>query len=274
MGWFRLRRGGSLSSALPDAIAIRVSRVRRGIMRWRPFDAQRLDTSIAPPHLVIEIGYSKRASGLGHARHELSGNFGLRRGTPIDRRYVEAFLKRNSGRVSGDCLAFGDAYYLDLLNVPRSHQWVIGLNDGLPAERALHLDIQAVDALPESAFSTIICTHVLNFVPDLDLALLGLWRMLRPGGQLLLTVAGLTSVSEYDELRWGDYWRFTPQGLANVILRSPLRLVGDVATYGNAAAACLELVGAAAEDVPASILWGLDERYPVVIGAAVVRVGS
>ena len=47
----------------------------------------------------------------------LSDVFGLDRGTPIDRYYVENFLKTRSGLIKGRVLEIGDSIYLSLIHI-------------------------------------------------------------------------------------------------------------------------------------------------------------
>jgi SAM-dependent methyltransferase len=82
----------------------------------------------------------------------------------------------------------------------------------------LDLDVCKID-LPDESFDCVICLEVLEHVADPFAAALELQRILRPGGNLLLTVPFLhgyhgvidSQSATHDD--FPDYWRFTHQGL-------------------------------------------------------------
>ena len=65
----------------------------------------------------------------------------------------------------------------------------------------------------DRAFDTVLCTEVLEHIPDPAAFLARAGRCLRPGGRLVLTVPFAA--------RWHflpyDYWRFTPSGLRQLL---------------------------------------------------------
>lgn len=75
------------------------------------------------------------------------------------------------------------------------------------------LDVLArAEALPfgTGLFDVVLCCQVLNYVPRPDLAIAEIYRVLRPGGRLFLTVPGLYP-NYHDQL-----WRFMPDGLRSL----------------------------------------------------------
>jgi SAM-dependent methyltransferase len=77
----------------------------------------------------------------------------------------------------------------------------------------LQLDLQAID-LPDACLDVLICSHVLEHVPDTDKALGELRRVIAPGGHLLLQVPvlqGTTAPPTEPEFHGDDtpvFWRF------------------------------------------------------------------
>ena len=61
----------------------------------------------------------------------------------------------------------------------------------------------------DATYSTILCTEVLEHIPDPQKAVDEMYRVLKPGGTLILTTRFLFPVHDAP----GDYWRFTPYGL-------------------------------------------------------------
>ena len=60
----------------------------------------------------------------------------------------------------------------------------------------------------DATYSTILCTEVLEHIPDPQKAVDEMYRVLKPGGTLILTTRFLFPVHDAP----GDYWRFTPYG--------------------------------------------------------------
>ena len=195
----------------------------------------------------------------------LSDVFGLDRGTPIDRYYVENFLKTRSGLIKGRVLEIGDSIY--------SHRFG---GTGVDAYEVLHAtnenraatifgDLTDCATLPENAIDCFICTQTFNFIYEVQKAVQGTHHLLKPGGVLLATVAGISQISRYDMDRWGDYWRFTTASIKKLF--EPLFNGGiDIESFGNAMAASAFLQGVAIEDLPDRALLDLnDPDYQLII---------
>jgi SAM-dependent methyltransferase len=199
-----------------------------------------------------------------------SRRFGYDRGTPIDRVYIEGFLDRNSGDIKGRVLEIGDNSYTlrfggtgvrrsDVLHVDRGnpHATIVG-------------DLADGTGLPEEAFDCIVLTQTLHLIHDLPRAALNLHRMLRPGGVLLATVPGVSSV---DRGQWGSswHWSFTPLSLERLLAErfGPAGL--RIECHGNLLAAAGFLYGLAAEELTPGELAARDDCYPVIVAARAVK---
>jgi SAM-dependent methyltransferase len=197
--------------------------------------------------------------------------FGLDRGTPVDRRYIEAFLAAHAERVRGRVLEVGDDGYTRRYGGAR-----VGASDVLHAVAGapgatLIGDLSRPESLPESRFDCFLCTQTLNFVLDPARALAGARRLLAPGGALLLTVGGISQVSRFDADRWGMYWGFTSQSVT-ALLEASFPGAHAVTAYGNALAATAFLNGVAVEDLTRpELLDEPDPDYPVIVAAVATR---
>ncbi len=198
----------------------------------------------------------------------VSRSFGLERGTPIDRYYIEHFLDRNHAQLSGHVLEIGDARYASrFAHATRSS--VLHVEAGHGSE--LVGDLTRHDTLPERAFDTVICTQTLQLIFDVRAAAEGLHHLLVPGGRAAITVPGISQISRHDADRWGDYWRFTEASLRR--LCEPFDRV-EVTSFGNVAAAVALLQGVAVEDLPdPTVLDSPDPDYPVTLGVLAVKRG-
>ncbi|MFZ1693679.1 MAG: hypothetical protein WAT74_10810, partial [Flavobacteriales bacterium] len=111
-----------------------------------------------------------------------------------------------------------------------------------------------------------ICTQTLNFIFDVKRAVQGLHASLKPGGIALVTVASLSPISRHDADRWGDFWRFTPQGAQRLFEEVFGQGQVEVFAFGNSYAAACFVKGFATEECDATQLDELDADYSIVIG--------
>jgi SAM-dependent methyltransferase len=77
-------------------------------------------------------------------------------------------------------------------------------------------------------FDLVICEQVLEHVPDPLTAVATLRSMLRPDGRLLVSTPFLVPLHHHP----GDYWRFTPDGMATLLRARGLEPVW-VRSWGN-----------------------------------------
>ncbi len=193
----------------------------------------------------------------------VSRTFGLDRGQPIDRAYIEQFLRAQRGVIQGRVLEIGGAAYTEKFGSEVSRSEIL---DHVPGTATVVADLTQPDALPRGVIDCAICTQTLNVIFDVGAAVRGVRRMLHPGGVALFTVPGITQVSRFDMDRWGDYWRFTEASLRRLL--EPVFTSVEVHAYGNVATATAFLQGLAVEDLPSiAILEHHDRDYPVLLGA-------
>jgi SAM-dependent methyltransferase len=199
------------------------------------------------------------------ATRPASSIFGLDRGTPVDRHYIESFLERRAELVRGRVLEIADSHYTRRFGGDRVEAFEV--LHATPGNKAATIvgDLTNPATLPENAVDCFICTQTFNFVFDVQAAVRGAHRLLRPGGVLLVTVAGISQISRFDMERWGDYWRFTTASMKKLF--EPVFGEGvEIASLGNVLAATAFLQGLAVEDLPdRSLLDEHDDDYQVII---------
>ena len=118
--------------------------------------------------------------------------------TSVERRFLAASRPWVAGRVHGRVLEVGVGtganlpYYpagTDLTGVERSPAMLVAARDRAAA-LGLAVDLREGDAmaldLPDASFDSVVSTFVLCCVPDEEVAVRELVRVLRPGGSLLL----------------------------------------------------------------------------------------
>ena len=199
----------------------------------------------------------------------VSASFGHERGTPIDRYYIETFLRRHADAIRGRVMEIGGSRYTDAFGTGVTAKEILHATSDLP-EATIIGDLTAKSTLPAGTIDCLICTQTLGFIYDVAAAVEGIGHVLCPGGVALVTVGGISQISRYDMQRWGDYWRFTDASLRRLFQPA----FGDVTieTYGNVAASIAFLQGIAVEDLPArDVLEHRDPDYQLLLAVRARR---
>jgi len=213
-----------------------------------------------PPVGAVRMGDLRRTA-------PLSRQFGFDRGRPVDRYYIEGFLDRHAHDVRGCVCEIKDAAYTRRFGGDRvTRSEVLDVDEGNP-EATLIADLNHADHLPSERFDCILFNQTLHLIYDFRAALATLHRTLKPGGVLLATFPGITSVAP--ELTW--YWAFTPASAQRLFeeVFPPDHVA--VSAYGNVLAAQAFLQGMADEELTPAELDRFDPSYPVTVAVRAVK---
>jgi len=197
--------------------------------------------------------------------------FGLDRGTPVDRYYIEQFLSNHATDVWGRVLEVGDNFYTRKFGGRRITRADILHVTGDNPKATIVADLTRSDDIPADAFDCVILTQTLQFIYDVKAAIRTLYRILKPGGVLLATVPGISQISRYDMDRWGEYWRFTTLSVRRLFTEVFPPENVKVNAHGNVTAAVAFLHGLAAEELSAAELAFNDPDYELLITVRAVK---
>jgi SAM-dependent methyltransferase len=209
------------------------------------------------------------------------------RGLPVDRYYVEDFLRRHGttvgyghGDIRGRVLEVGGDEY-----TRRFGGWsgaAEGPDTAITALDVLHADssnpaativgdLTTGEGIPEGRFDCVICTQTLHLIYEVEAAIGTLHRMLAPGGTALVTFPGISQTCRPERDLWGDYWRFTSLS-ARRLFESAFAPEGvRVEAYGNVLAATAFLYGLATEELRPEELEPRDPDYEMLIAVRAQR---
>lgn len=197
----------------------------------------------------------------------LSDLWGSDRGQPILRYYAEQFLREFQQDIQGHCVEFMDNRYTSRFGGKRVQKIDILHLDGSNPYATLIGDLTQPNNFPSDAFDCILCTYVLHTIFRPDIAMQELYRMLKPGGVLLVIVP---HVSMCDP-QWHELWRFTDEGLQQLLATS----FGDehvtIRAYGNALTAAGNIRGLAAHEFTRAELDVNDPRFASLVCARAVK---
>lgn len=222
-----------------------LGRLRRYLRRHRPGH-------------VVRWGNTRRFRAYSDA-------YGFERGRPVDRYYIEVFLGWHRQDLRGVALEVRDPWYTGA--VAGLERVEVLDKDPTNDMATVHADLDLPDALPPDRFDCIVLTQVLQYTEPV-MCLRNLWRALRSGGVLLLSVPSMSRVdpNAVDD----DRWRWTPAGLRTVLSTAGLP-ADEVVGFGNLVTCQAALLGLAAEDLRGSELDLLDPAYPLLACARVVK---
>jgi len=114
-------------------------------------------------------------------------------------------------------------------------------------------DVQAL-GIRDASVDVVLCTEVLEHVPDPQRAIDEMYRVLVPGGQLLLTTRFLFPIHDAPH----DYFRFTKYGLRHLLRRFEITDVQEETDAVGTLAVLLQRLGMQAETLhrtPFRAIW-------------------
>lgn len=199
-----------------------------------------------------------------------STQFGYDRGGPIDRYYIEYFLNEHSPSIAGNVLEIGDNSYTlrfgggkvkksDILHIDASN------------DQATYIgDLSNAPHLPSDSFDCILLTQTLHLIYDYNAAIATCYRILKPGGRLLLTVPGISHIAQD---QWGKYWlwSFTGASMQKIMQEQFHKEKITINTYGNVLVASAFLYGMGLPEMKKKQLDYHDPHFQLIISASAVK---
>lgn len=140
--------------------------------------------------------------------------------------YIDHFLQQHAPNCAGVFLEFGDPQYRNMFSSVKIERYDV--LDIAPGRNVTIVgDLQHCPQVPDDTYDVIVCTQVLEHVPNPFAAVAELHRMLRPGGRLLVTVPAAYPYHGVPH----DYWRFTRDSL-ELLFGARFEQV-QITSYGN-----------------------------------------
>lgn len=202
----------------------------------------------------------------------ISGTVGFDRGQPIDRYYIEKFLSAHSSDIKGRTLEFGNREYtLKFGGEKVEKSDVLCVEEGNP-QATIIADLTNAHQIQSNTFDCIIMTQTLQMIYDFRAALRQLYRILKPGGILLVTTHGISRICRREGRdNWGEYWHFTAQSVNKIFQDYFPDKNFRIRVYGNVLTAVCSLHGLASHELRKSELDITDPDFEVVIGIRAVK---
>jgi hypothetical protein len=199
-----------------------------------------------------------------------SRNWGLDRGLPIDRYYIEGFLAMHSTDVRGRVLEIGDDSYTKRFGAGRvTRSDVLHVAADNP-HATIVADLADAAPIPSNTFDCVVLTQTLQLVYDVRAAVATVYRILKPGGVVLATVPGISQA--YDS-QWRDswYWSFTRRSVSRLFEAHFPNESIQIKSYGNVLVAMSFIDGLATEELHCDELNYHDPDFEVLISVRAVK---
>ncbi|AMM51710.1 glycosyl transferase family 2 [Rufibacter sp. DG15C] len=202
-----------------------------------------------------------------------STDFGYDRGGPIDRFYIEQFLTEKASSINGRVLEIGDnEYTLNYGQEKVTQSDILHIDESNPKATFI-ADISNAPHLPATAFDCLLLTQTLHLIYDVRGALSTCHRILKPGGNLLLTVPGITPI-DHGEWKETWYWAFTDKAMRKLLEEAFPGGQIEITTYGNVFAASKFLYGLGLPEVPKEKLEEHDPHYQVIVAVKATKAAA
>jgi hypothetical protein len=200
----------------------------------------------------------------------ISRVFGIDRGTPVDRMYIQHFLDSNKKHIKGTLCEIADNEYSKKYGSDVNKYEILQFTDDNP-RATIVADLTDLSTLPHNKVDCFILTQTLNFIYDFKGAIKGLHFILKENGVALVTVAGISQISRYDMDKWGDFWRFTDQSIKKAFEEVFDQGKVEVIVYGNVLSAIALLEGISSEELSREELFHSDKDYQVTIAIKAIK---
>lgn len=216
-----------------------------------------------PPVGKVNMGDFARTEPFSRA-------FGYNRGGPVDRYYIDNFLEKNSAIIKGRVLEIGDNEYTIRFGGSKVTQSDILHVNEANSNATFIGDLTNAPHLPDNSFDCIVLTQTLHLIYDYKDAIKTCYRILKPGGSLLLTIPGITSI---DAGEWKStwYWAFTDIAIKRVLEETFDANNIAINAFGNILSATAFLYGMGLSELKKQQLDLYDPSYQVTITAIATK---
>ncbi len=204
----------------------------------------------------------------------VSSQMGCDRGTPIDRVYIERFLKENAHYIRGRVMEIGSRTYTQKYGKGVKESLILTADREYVDKDVCYGDLQTKEGCKEGDLDCFILTQTLPFIYDIQSVCKNIMKMLKPGGAAILTVSGISMVSRYDDSRWGHYWGFTKTSLEKLFGDYAEENAIEIVSMGNCKTAAAFLYGLSAEELDKKDFTVDDPLTPVMLGMVVKKKGK
>jgi hypothetical protein len=228
---------------------------------WRTRLKQRLGPrSTALLRCIVRGKRLPRWGNLRDRNEPFSSQWGLDRGTPVDRYFGDRFFEENRNLIAGEVLEIQNSTYTGRYGAGVTRADSVDIDGSFGPTIVCDL-AKAEGVIPSDSYDCFLLPYTLIVVRDVENALRNAMRIVRPGGSILATTSVITPVLA----AYPEYWRMTEHGWRELLARLWPGCEFEVRTHGNCLSAVASILGLAQEELAARELAHHDPRFPVLI---------
>jgi SAM-dependent methyltransferase len=202
----------------------------------------------------------------------ISRRWGYDRSHPIDRYYIEEFISAHATDIRGHVLEVGSDIYTRQFGGDRvAKSDVLHVVSGNPKATIVG-DLACADHIPANQFDCFVLTQTLQMIYDQRAAIRHIYRILKPGGVVLMTSHGISKLDLADEYK--DHWHLTSHGARQLFAEVFPADCFDVQAHGNVLVAIAFLHGLGQGELRPEELDYFDAAYEVLITVRAMKNGD
>lgn len=203
----------------------------------------------------------------------ISRQFGTERGTPIDRYYIDFFLKGHSEFIKGDVLEIEDnAYTLCFGGNKVIHSMVMDVNSQ-NSNISFNGNLETGEGIKDGIADCFILTQTLMYIFDLKSVAHNINRILKVNGVVLITCSGISQNSIRCMDNYGCYFNFNKDVFVRMFEEETSLQVIETGSYGNVKTVSAHINGLCCEDLVTEDFMPNDKYYPLIVYAVVRKNG-
>ena len=200
----------------------------------------------------------------------ISEDWGFGRGGAIDRYYIESFLKKHSKLIKGDCLEIKDDNYLNKFGSNKiTHRDILDIDSNNP-KATVFGDLANAHQLTSNTYDCFVLTQTLQLIFDLNSAIKHIYRILKPGGSLLLTLPGISHFP-YNKDAPVRYWSFTESSVRRLLEDQFNKNNIQTEVFGNVKVVASFLYGLGVNELTKEDYEYQDPNYQLIIAAKAIK---
>lgn len=218
----------------------------------------------APAVGAVSLGDLRRITAI-------SDYWGVDRGNPVDRRYIAEFLARHAADIKGHVLEVKDPGYSRHFGGDRISRIDVVDIDTANQNATLIADLENAPQIADNTYDCIVLTQVLPVIFDVFGAVATLYRVLKPGGVLLMTVPGPFSPCFKGDDHERFFWAFYPDTVRKLLGKWFAPQAMHIEAKGNLTTCSAFIAGLAQQDLGPEDYEGDVDCYPLIISARAVK---
>jgi SAM-dependent methyltransferase len=196
---------------------------------------------------------------------------GLDRGKPIDRYYIENFLKKYENDIRGDVAEIMDSAYSRQFGGDRVTRFHVLDIDPKNTQASLICNLETGEGVEENTYDCFIVTQTYCSTYRVKEAIENSYRLLKPGGVLLATVPGIAKILRFAYEDYGEYWRFTSLSIRRLFEEIFPSSHITVEAGGNVFTTTAFLYGMVVEEMTKEELEYNDRDYELILTIRAVK---